>query len=165
MSILETFHSKTILDQAIKQWGKNAQMIKAIEECSELNVVLAKTLNGSPCTAAQVIDEVADAMIMVNQMRTIFNPEMVDQRIAFKLGKIYDALKRTAGDKLQQLEGKPVYHTDDHAQCDIDRETLRWKRSIAVNELARVCADCHEKLLVNFRIQNQYRADGENTQS
>ncbi len=59
-----------ILDQAIKKWGEGAQVLKAIEEFSELNVELAKYANGLDCDG--LIGELADATIMIEQLSRIF---------------------------------------------------------------------------------------------
>jgi hypothetical protein len=72
---------------AFHAFGDNAQMIKTIEELSELTQVLCKKINGAPVTDEQIIDEIADVIVMANQMRFKFGPEAVDERILFKLNR------------------------------------------------------------------------------
>jgi len=60
-------------------------MIKTCEELGELSAILCKRLNGSPATHEQVVDEIADVLIMAHQMRVVFGPGEVDTRIVFKL--------------------------------------------------------------------------------
>lgn len=72
---------------AFQAFGERAQMIKTLEELSELMVTLAKKLNASPVTDAEIIDEIADVLIMVGQMRFRFGETEVDQRIIYKLNR------------------------------------------------------------------------------
>lgn len=71
-----------------------AQAIKTCEELAELTVQLSKRLNGSPTTNEAIIDEIADATIMVRQMRNLFGHDVVDMRIDHKLTKLNIALTR-----------------------------------------------------------------------
>ncbi|TXH57065.1 MAG: hypothetical protein E6Q97_05080 [Desulfurellales bacterium] len=65
--------------------GKD-QMVKTIEECGELIVALAKyRADGSPRSYDAVIDEIADVIIMTEQMRQLFGRVAVEERILVKL--------------------------------------------------------------------------------
>lgn len=81
-------------ERAVQQWGTAKQIIKTIEECAELQVVLSKWLNYSPITNAPIVDEIADALITVNQMRLHFGAEEVDARIKYKLERLEKALNK-----------------------------------------------------------------------
>lgn len=72
---------------AFQCFGEKAQMVKTIEELAELMQVLAKRLNGSPVTDEQIVDEVADVLVMANQMRFLYGPSAVDSRMMFKLNR------------------------------------------------------------------------------
>jgi NTP pyrophosphatase (non-canonical NTP hydrolase) len=75
--------------KAIERWGEQAQISMAIEECSELITVLVKlgrNKNGS--TKEQVIDEIADVMIMMEQLQHIFGFSKVADRKDFKLTRL-----------------------------------------------------------------------------
>ena len=63
-----------LYERAIAKWGNIAQIDKAIEECAELIVALAKITNfknGSTCN--QVLEEMVDVEIMITQLKLIFN--------------------------------------------------------------------------------------------
>lgn len=60
--------------KAIKRFGKVNQMIKAIEEMSDLTKVLTKILGlETTCSLDELIAEIADATIMMEQLRLIYN--------------------------------------------------------------------------------------------
>lgn len=76
-----------ILEDAIKTWGEEAQIIVAIEEMSELTKALSKYLRyylteqGSyQQIIADIREEMADVGIMLNQMALIFG-DPTDQEI------------------------------------------------------------------------------------
>lgn len=74
--------------RAIEKWGISAQVIKALEELSELQVQLCKVLNGSPTTEAAVIDDIADVVIVAHQLRKYFGEIEVDKRMHYKLDRL-----------------------------------------------------------------------------
>lgn len=61
-----------ILEAAIHKYGAGAQIIKACEEFSELTCALTRFLNGQD-SRENVIEEMADAFIMLNQLELIFD--------------------------------------------------------------------------------------------
>lgn len=83
--------------RAVAVWTLKAQMTKACEELAELQVQLCKCLNGSPTTDANVIDEIADVLIVANQMRETFGTQEVDARILYKLDRLENAIARSEG--------------------------------------------------------------------
>lgn len=68
-------------------FGEKAQMVKTIEEMGELTRALAKHLNGSLIKGDEIRDEIADVLIMANQMRMYFGPEWIDERMIYKLSR------------------------------------------------------------------------------
>lgn len=80
--------------KARQKWGDNPQKIKTVEELSELSVVLCKAINGSPVTQEQLVDEIADVLIVANQMRHHYGEIEVDNRIEFKLDRLERAIER-----------------------------------------------------------------------
>ncbi len=84
---------------AIVAFGERAQLVKACEELAELVTVLCKRLNRSPVDDRDIVDEVADVLIVVNQMRIIFGPELVDERIIYKLNRLLNAVIRVGSAK------------------------------------------------------------------
>ena len=78
--------------KALKKWGLKSQVAAAIEEFSELNVELAKYLNNKRGGTFEIelLDELADASIMIEQMAIAFN--------------LQDELIERKGKKLKVLE-------------------------------------------------------------
>lgn len=76
-------------------YGVEAQRIKAMEELSELISALARHANGSG-SKIQVIEEIADVMIMCEQMSTYYTTDSELQSM------INMKLERT----LKRIEGK-----------------------------------------------------------
>ena len=62
-----------------------------------MTTALCKRLNGSPVSDAQIIDEVADVLIMTNQMRHVYGADQVDDRIVYKLGRTMDFIRTRKG--------------------------------------------------------------------
>ena len=81
-----------LIDQVTFYFGEKNQVIKAIEEMSELQkelckVVLTPNLTIKPTN--EIIDELADVEIMTAQLRHIFQiSEQVDARKAFKIERL-----------------------------------------------------------------------------
>lgn len=69
--------------QAQMQWGHEAQMQKAAEEFAEVAAVLNRALLGQ-ADGDEVLDELADARIMLEQMETLHTDEAVEERLAEK---------------------------------------------------------------------------------
>ena len=59
-----------VYKQAIEKWGSKNQVIKTIEELSELSVELAKFSNGN--RTGNLEYEIADVVIMIEQMKIVF---------------------------------------------------------------------------------------------
>jgi hypothetical protein len=85
--------SEDIFQTAVDLYGESNQAEKAIEECSELITALIKFSHGR-ATDEQVIDEIADVIIMSNQLRIIFGQEDVDERIKYKLERLLQMMGR-----------------------------------------------------------------------
>ena len=76
--------AQLILKCAIETYGVDAQIDIAIEECSELIKALIKFRrnNGEGSTVVDVCEEVADVQIMLDQLRLIFDKQVIeDMRI------------------------------------------------------------------------------------
>lgn len=82
-----------IYDKAECEWGRQSQMIAAIEELSELSVEIAKMLNKKRQTDTAIIDELADASIMIEQIIHMhaLNDD-VNKRINYKLERLKNKL-------------------------------------------------------------------------
>ena len=81
-----------LIDQVTSHFGEKNQLIKAIEEMSELQkelckVVLTPNLTIKP--TYEIIDELADVEIMCAQLRHIFGISgQVDERKEFKIERL-----------------------------------------------------------------------------
>lgn len=75
-------------------YGFRHQSIKTAEECSELSAALSKLVNGEGGRAA-VIDEIADVMIMTQQMRYLMHIDRaeLDQTIENKVNRQLERIK------------------------------------------------------------------------
>lgn len=80
---------------ALETFGVNTQLVVALEELSEIQKEVCKALRGFT-HPAQVAEEIADATIMLEQLRYIFQvgpavDQMVDRKIARLVQRINDA--------------------------------------------------------------------------
>ena len=76
----------TIYERAIKTWGKEPQMLQAIEEMSELIKEILKNINRKKDNIAEIIEETADVEIMLAQIKCCYN---ISQEVEdYKAGKL-----------------------------------------------------------------------------
>lgn len=80
----------------IDYYGKENQIVKAIEELAELQQVLAKSLTQPQDVAkTSVATELADVEIMLNQMKMIFDCEQnVDFWMGVKLSRQFERMAK-----------------------------------------------------------------------
>lgn len=83
-----TMTGHQICVEAINTFGDGPQQIKAIEELAELQAVLARDMNCLQVTDEEIIDEIADARIIIQQMAIIFGEGEVVLRIDEKLERL-----------------------------------------------------------------------------
>ena len=82
-----------IYRQAIWKWGKNLQMLMAIEEMSELQKEICKVIRGTGLMS-RVNMEMADTEIMLEQLKVMFdNSEEVAEEKSRKLKRLLERLK------------------------------------------------------------------------
>jgi len=89
------FIDDSILENAIEMWGFDAQCEMIIEECLELALALQKMkrLRGDKDKKyANTIDEIADVKIMIRQAERIFDSELINQRVDFKMNRLKERL-------------------------------------------------------------------------
>ncbi len=72
---MEETNYEKIWKFALVKYGERHQIIKAIEEMSELIVELTKYLNGQRMRTKELRWEIADVNIMINQLEKIFIPD------------------------------------------------------------------------------------------
>jgi NTP pyrophosphatase (non-canonical NTP hydrolase) len=86
----------------LEHFAPEKQKMKCIEECGELITALAK--------GKGVIEEIADVIIMANQMRLLFGKDKVDEKIKQKLGRTMELVRYESGKKQEKgfSRGKPI---------------------------------------------------------
>jgi NTP pyrophosphatase (non-canonical NTP hydrolase) len=87
-----------IYQATITRWGVDAQYDQAIEECAELIAALKHFKRGK-ISQQTVIDELADATLMLGQLRWMFGDEQVEEAISNKLAKLNQLLAGTDEDQ------------------------------------------------------------------
>lgn len=99
----ETINQVQVLKDAIETYGKQAQVIKAIEELSELQQALAKSLNGYT-DISNIAEEIGDCRIMLDQLDYIFDVENESWKAYDE--KLYRLKKRMENDKSKEEKEK-----------------------------------------------------------
>ncbi|MFP4218436.1 MAG: hypothetical protein ACLFR6_06320 [Salinarchaeum sp.] len=74
------------------RWTHEAQLAKAAEEFAELAAVVSRWQNDQT-TAEEILDEMADAKIMLEQLETVFTDEAVDTAFNRKLTELKNRLQ------------------------------------------------------------------------
>jgi hypothetical protein len=92
-------------DRFINAWGTEQQVLKAIEECSELIQVLAREVMSNrdkkgltsyyhAPTFEEMVDEVADAYLMLDQLAYMFGRDNIEQVMERKLTRVLQLVER-----------------------------------------------------------------------
>ena len=89
---------KEILSQAIHKYGVEKQENQCIEECAELTTALLHLRRGK-CQPADVITEIADVIIMCEQMKLIYGTAIVDEEVKRKVEKLKKNLGYVSNEK------------------------------------------------------------------
>lgn len=85
----------TIYEKAVKHYGADSQISKAIEEMAELMMELARYQNGED-NVSLIGDEIADVKIMLEQLIVIFGSQsFVNQSIGTKLHRLENRMKQS----------------------------------------------------------------------
>jgi len=82
---MKKFEEESILIDAVETFGRSAQIDMCIEECSELIQALCKLKRGRE---TNVEEEIADCLIMLEQMKCFFDREKVQQFYFEKLERL-----------------------------------------------------------------------------
>ena len=78
--------------RALKDWGKEPQMMQVIEEMAELNKEILKNINRKKNNIAELIEETADVEIMLGQLKCCYN---IEKNVAeYKAGKMQKIAER-----------------------------------------------------------------------
>jgi NTP pyrophosphatase (non-canonical NTP hydrolase) len=82
---------RDIYKEAVDKFGVESQIWMAIEEMGELITALSHFWRGR-ITADEVTEEVADVMLMIEQMAYIFGREVVTKKLADKKERLASRL-------------------------------------------------------------------------
>ena len=63
----------SILNSACDKWGKNTQVMLALEEMAELSKELLKNINRKENNEIQIKEEIGDVYIMLEELKIIYN--------------------------------------------------------------------------------------------
>ena len=87
-------NEEAIYQAALERWGRWHQMVKCIEEMSELTQELCKRLDGA-ANNARLAEELADALIMLEQVQQFFSlREEVGYWKGIKLKRLEERIRR-----------------------------------------------------------------------
>ena len=86
---------KNTLVHAINHFGVEGQINKAVEEMGELITELSRR-NISRFDKDKVAEEIADALIMLEQLRIIFEAQKVDSYVTGKLERLEKTISKVA---------------------------------------------------------------------
>jgi len=85
---------RNIYLRALDAWGKEAQVMMAIEEMAELTKELVKDFRGKASTD-HICQEIADAYIMLNQLSEYYGKDRVRIWIRHKIVRLDELLKES----------------------------------------------------------------------
>ena len=83
--------NRELLKRSIDKWGSDMQMNLAVEEAGEFVVAMSRYLRGRG-SDKDVIEEIADTMIMMNQMALLFGDDLVAAVIEHKMARLEERL-------------------------------------------------------------------------
>jgi len=88
---------RKVLQKAINKWGTYSQFQMVKEECMELALAIHKYDRADKVKNEKelddVIDETADVLIMMEQMKLMLPVRLIQKRIDFKLERLEERIK------------------------------------------------------------------------
>jgi hypothetical protein len=90
-----------ITQQAIDVFGVEKQQLKLAEECAECSAAVSKSItNPSIKNHVHAIEEIADALIMIDQALKMYPVEEIQKLINYKLNRLQGLIEKTLHEKL-----------------------------------------------------------------
>lgn len=84
-----TPEQKDICKRALDNFGKQSQIIKAMEECAELIQALAKSrTSDGDWLMSEVVEEMADVQIMIYQLSLLCGQEDFEHMLNYKISRL-----------------------------------------------------------------------------
>lgn len=96
---------RATLERATRVFGEEAQMGKTQEECRELDDAIYDYAVGEADEDA-VIDEIADVIVMAEQMADVFGRDAVTERVEFKMNRLQNRLDRAEGEQEEIVDAE-----------------------------------------------------------
>lgn len=91
---MNQYQRAQVYDKALLHYGKEGQLVVALEELSECQKEICKVMRGDG-NLEHLAEEIADATIMLEQVRLIFDlNEMVSREVDRKIQRLDDRLKK-----------------------------------------------------------------------
>jgi len=87
---------KKDIEKILDHFGEESQILKCVGELNECATELMKIHFKQRANAQFVQEEIADAIIMLEQVRLIFDTESIDAFIEYKLKRTLDRIKNEA---------------------------------------------------------------------
>lgn len=113
-----------LLEECIRIYGKRSQVDMAIEEMSELTKALLKErrIPDKYLTADHIAEEMADVIIMLEQLMMIFdNVEKIQEQITYKLERQRKRLKLLVDSEFSEKEPNPTTLPESMYQEAVDK--------------------------------------------
>jgi hypothetical protein len=93
-----------IYKKAIELWGKELQLIMAVEEFSELTKEICKTIRNGTVISEDMCSEIADAEIMLGQLKVLFGQDYSDSIKKRKLRRLVVKIETGKWKDWKQME-------------------------------------------------------------
>lgn len=88
-------HGRAVWRESIEKYGKEAQSIVCMEECSELIQAVSKRLRGKPGATDNLAEEMADVTICLYLLKEMYGitDEQLNEWIARKTARQYERMQ------------------------------------------------------------------------
>ena len=100
----DVINARDVQRRALKHYGPTHQLVKTVEELGELQQAIAKLWNGTDgdmdALVDHVLEEAADAVIMLGQVRLMFSDgaARMDEWKKMKIERLARRLEEAGGD-------------------------------------------------------------------
>jgi NTP pyrophosphatase (non-canonical NTP hydrolase) len=81
------------LNNALETWGKHEQEQMAVGECGEFLTLFGRKVQGR-ATDEDFIEEIADVMVMMEQMALIYGYDQVQYAVDHKMRRLGEKLRK-----------------------------------------------------------------------
>lgn len=88
----------------VEFWGAERQLRMLQEECAEVILEVSHYLRPDRTNLAKLIEEIADAQLMINQMKALFGEEKVKEMMDIKSDYIKKKLEEEKGEAQWNLK-------------------------------------------------------------